>query len=106
MSWKAEKRNQLTRLQRLTEIKCAGLKRFQNGGRKYPRNHRKPLSNKERIEHNDYRWLSRLKDRIGQLTKDERVIFDELMSWKPPTKKIQSRMERLVEIRNRGLKRG
>ena len=50
----------------------------------------------ERIEHNDYRWLGRLKDRIKQLTPDERTIFDELMSWKPPTKKIQTRLERLV----------
>jgi len=98
----------------LTEIRQRCLERNQRGRRKYPRAFNVPKDEEEERQNNDTRYLNKFSELVESsgLSKDSEAVglFHEIMGWKPEDEekqmeKVEAYVQRLQEIKQRGLDR-
>jgi len=102
-------------IKELSKIRERGLKRGQQGQRKYPMCYDEPVDNFQWWERRDNMYLNRFPKMVTDwnLSPDgpAQVLYNEIRGWKPSQNSVQqSRVDayvsRLNEIRQRGLERG
>eukprot|EP00494_Astrolonche_serrata_P033085 UN33354 len=87
MSWRPPAKKQITRLERLKEIRARSYARGEQSRQMYPRNVNKPKTKQDKQEYNDYYWLAQLKKKLNKLSSEELLIYEEMQVWKQKRKR-------------------